>query len=186
VPVVKKVRELHLYDLYRAEMEQVQWMAIGTWRGVAVDLKRRDDPTLGDPEKPPSYLHTTKLRRYSKGIGPRLRQQRNEALGALRKLADDEHFNPGSIVQLRRLLFEKLKFPIVAETPTGAPSTDKEAMVLLGLHADTPEQFDTLMGLVRWRKCDKLLGTYVEGLPILGDGRVHFNWKLLPVSGRLA
>lgn len=166
----KELDQLGLNDLYQTDLKLCKVMCKATTRGIMVDLVRRD------------------------ALGAHLREDRQAALLELRGLAQNHGtlntngspFKPGSVIQLRKLLFEGLKFPIVARTKKGAPSTDKKAMSLLALHADTPEKILALHALVKWRKNDKMIGTWVEGLPILGDSRVHASWKSLVVSGRLA
>lgn len=186
VPMLKFLHEWKLFDLYQQEVEQAQWMALATWRGVAVDIHRRDDTS---PETDPKEC-AKQLAKYGfvlpKGLGPKLRVQRDHALSKLQAYAGDPAFNPNSHPQLLDFLFDRLRFPVVKKTAKGAPCTDKEAMVLLGLHAETEEQQGALLELLRFRRTGKLLGTFVEGLKLAGDGRVHPSWKILPVTGRFA
>ncbi len=162
--LLPEVTRLGLLQLYGEELAASEIMTRATIRGVMVDIQRRDD------------------------LGTQLRAKRDAALLELRAIAKNDAFNPGSPIQLRKVLFEQLGFPIVARTKKGAPSSDKKAMVLLALHADAahPEQMAFLNGLVRWRKNSKMLGTWVEGLHVLGDCRIHASWKMLTVTGRLA
>jgi DNA polymerase I-like protein with 3'-5' exonuclease and polymerase domains len=186
VPLLKKCRELHLEHLYRQEIELCKWMASATVRGIAIDYQRRDsvDPNPDQEQNQKDLKRDGKT--YPFGLGPRLKIQRDDAAAAMRNVAGST-FNPASPPQLRDLLFKKLKFPIVARSEkSGLPSTDKKAMVLLALHADTPEQRGFLKSLMRWRRVDKLIGTYVDGLPISGDGRLHVSWKNTTNTGRLS
>lgn len=192
-PILRsEVERLGVRDLYYEEVELGQIMAEATWKGMLVDFVRRDDESIDDrlevpinPKDPTKGLKKNLNYGYPKGLGPRLRKQRSEALNVLQQVAGDHEFNPRSVIQLRRLLFERLGFPIVLKTEKGAPSTDKNAMVLLSLHARRPDQQAALGALIRYRKVDKLLGTWVEGLPILGDGRLHVSWKVFgTTSGR--
>jgi DNA polymerase I-like protein with 3'-5' exonuclease and polymerase domains len=168
-----QLRQLGLEDLYRKEVQLSQVMSRATIRGLRVDLERRDSEEKGPDGLP-------------KGLGPRCRLERDQALGVLRGIAASEAFNPGSHLQLQDLLFSKLKFPVLRETEKGKPATDKQAMILLALHADQPAQVEVLKALIKWRRNDKILGTYVDGLPILRDQRLHVSWKQLPVTGRLS
>lgn len=179
---------VHALDaLYREEMAVNKIMTRATLKGLLIDFERRDDPTLEDAA---TLKDGSPNPRFGKprGLGPYLRVERAEALATLRTLAADPAFNPGSPVQLRAFLFDKLKMPVVLRSEkSGMPSTDKSAMALLALHAESPEEKAALKALVRWRKCDKMLGTWIEGLPVLGDGRVHPNWKVFgTVTGRLS
>lgn len=184
--VLREVEAWKVRLVYEQELQIAQIMARATVRGLEVDVSRR-------------YWLFRDLQR-----------QRQAALRRLRELAQDSEFKPSSPVQLREFLFEKLGFPVVrrsekvdSSTGLGAPSTDKKAMTLLAIHATTQEQQDALLGLVRYRKVDKLISSGTgdfdldpqarekPGMPMLfhqedGVWRVHPVWKLLVVTGRLA
>lgn len=187
VPLLADVKTNELEPLYREEMALNRIMAKATVKGLLIDFERRDDETLEDR---PTLKDGSPNPRHGKpkGLGPYLRVERAEALATLQTLAADAGFNPASPGQLRVFLFEKLKFPIVLRSEkSGLPSTDKNAMALLAIHAESNEQRAALRALVRWRKCDKMLGTWIEGLPVLADGRVHPSWKVFgTVTGRLS
>jgi DNA polymerase-1 len=92
-------------------------------------------------------------------------------------------FNIASTVQLRTVLFDKLKLPVVKKTRTG-PSTDQEVLEELAQHHDLPAL------LIQHRQISKLMTTYIETLPELVDaetGRVHatFN-QVVAATGRLS
>lgn len=188
-----EIRKLGLERLYRAELDQVRIMRKATWRGIEVDLDRRDSSEivtkelLADPVKAARLGVSEKDLGLHVGLGPRMEKVLGDNLAILRDIAGHPDFNPNSHDQLIWFLFEHLKFPVVLRSKkTNKPSTDKNAMVLLALHAETDRQRAALMSLVRVRKATKNLGTWVRGLPVLGDGRVHFNWKLLAITGRFA
>ncbi|MDX1529949.1 MAG: DNA polymerase I [Rhodothermales bacterium] len=95
-----------------------------------------------------------------------------------------EAFGIGSTKQLGEVLFEKLNLPVVAKTPSGAPSTREN--VLLELATEHP-----LPGLVLdWRKLTKLQSTYVDKLGELihpETGRVHTDFnQAVTATGRLS
>jgi len=194
-PLEGEAQKLGLTGLYKEEIHASAIMAGATLRGMEVDVERRDSTqvdnrqTLPVKDKEGNIVKHEPNREYGRpmGLGPKLRIDKGNALGILKQVAEWGDFNPRSQNHLRGLLFEKLKFPVVMRTDkTGAPSTDKNAMVLLALHASTPDQIRALEALIKFRKADKMLGTWVEGLPVLGDGRVHASWKLLTVTGRFA
>lgn len=194
-PFRAELRKHKLEGLYKEEIAASAIMAGGTLRGMEVDVERRDSTeidnrqTLPVKDKAGTILRHDPNPEYGRpmGLGPKLRLDKAAALARLQAVAEWVDFNPRSQNHLRGLLFEKLKFPIVKRTDkSGAPSTDKNAMVLLALHAQTPEQINALEALIKFRKADKMLGTWVEGLPVLGDGRVHASWKLLTTTGRFA
>lgn len=172
------------WALYRQECELTALMARATVRGLAVDFWRRDCETASIPV----YAKDGKtVVGYQKGLGPRLRDQMNGALATLRQLAGHSSFDPMKPAQLKWLLFDRLKFPIVKMSESGLhPSTDKEAMVLLALAAGTAEQRACIKALADFKQGQKFLSTFVEGLKITGDGRFHPTWKMLTTSGRFA
>lgn len=177
----REVQKLGLGKLYDQELKLNQIFCRATVRGIAVDFERRDstEPEINKKTGQP----TGKL----KGLGPQLRQTQAAALKTLQTIAGSAGFDPNKPVHLRYLLFDQLKFPIVKRSKSGDhPSTDKDALVLLALVADTPEQKAVLRALIEQRTASKMLGTFVDGLPILGDGRFHPSWKLLTTSGRWA
>ncbi|MFZ2603007.1 MAG: DNA polymerase I [Candidatus Omnitrophota bacterium] len=78
-------------------------------------------------------------------------------------------FNINSPKQLREILFEKLKLPVVKKTKTG-PSTDEEVLKTLAVLHELPQL------LLEYRQLTKLKNTYVDTLPELIDkktGRIH-------------
>jgi len=101
----------------------------------------------------------------------------------IHKLAGGE-FNIGSTPQLREILFERLKLPVIKRTKTG-PSTD--ASVLEELAAQGHELPRLLL---EYRLLDKLKGTYVDALPALFNpetGRIHTSFnQTVAATGRLS
>jgi len=93
-------------------------------------------------------------------------------------------FNIGSTPQLREILFERLKLPVIKRTKTG-PSTDVSVLEEL---ASMGHRLPTL--LMEYRQLDKLLSTYVTALPKTINpetGRVHTSFNQTVAStGRLA
>ncbi|HEV2643830.1 MAG TPA: DNA polymerase I, partial [Candidatus Elarobacter sp.] len=95
-----------------------------------------------------------------------------------------EEFNIGSNVQLREILFNRLKLPVIKRTSTG-PSTD--ASVLQEL-AEEGHALPTL--LMEYRELAKLENTYLDALPRLvnpRDNRIHTSFNQTVAStGRLS
>jgi DNA polymerase-1 len=80
-----------------------------------------------------------------------------------------ESFQVGSPKQLQRILFEKLKLPVIRKTKTGY-STDEGVLEQLSAHHELPGE------VLAYRKLAKLKSTYVDALPPLVDpttGRIH-------------
>ena len=93
-------------------------------------------------------------------------------------------FNINSNPQLREVLFERLKLPILKKTATG-PSTD--ATVLQEL-AEAGHELPVL--LMEYRELSKLESTYIDALPALVNprtGRVHTSYnQTVAATGRLS
>ncbi len=120
------------------------------------------------------------------GLGKDMRARRAAAETQAHELAG-EPFNLNSPSQLGRILFDKLKLPVVKYTgKTKAPSTDEETLQEL---ADR-QGSEIARALLEHRQMAKLLGTYVEALPQLVNpltGRVHTKLHQAAVAtGRLA
>ena len=75
-------------------------------------------------------------------------------------------FNINSPKQLREILFEKLKLPVVKRSKTG-PSTDEEVLRRLSDKHALPKL------LLEYRQLMKLKNTYVDTLPLLADKDTH-------------
>jgi len=100
--------------------------------------------------------------------------------------AAGEAFNVGSPPQLGRILFEKLKYPVLKKTAkTKSYATGSEVLEELALKG-----FGPLPGLVlEWRELSKLKGTYVDALPkhVARDGRIHTRFdQAVAATGRLS
>jgi DNA polymerase-1 len=83
--------------------------------------------------------------------------------------AAGEPFNINSTLQLRELLFDRLRLPVLKKTPKGAPSTDASVLQKM------VDQHPVIGHLLAYRELEKLRSTYVDGLlPLIGrDGRIH-------------
>lgn len=94
-----------------------------------------------------------------------------------------EVFNINSSQQLGRILFDKLKLPVIKKTKTGY-STDVEVLEKLSLHHDLP------LEILGYRNLTKLKSTYIDALPKLihpKTGRVHTSYnQTVTATGRLS
>lgn len=93
-----------------------------------------------------------------------------------RKPTDIGFFKPKAKADLVAL-FEVLRIPITDYTPKGAPVTDKKAM------ENAAGRHPLMRRLIHLREAIQLLATFIEGLPVLDDGRVHPDWSP-KISGR--
>ncbi len=94
-----------------------------------------------------------------------------------------EEFLVSSPKQLQRILFEKLKLPVVKKTKTGY-STDEDVLEQLAPRHELPAR------ILAHRRLAKLKNTYIDALPPLVNprtGRIHptFN-QLGAATGRLS
>jgi len=94
-----------------------------------------------------------------------------------------EVFNINSSQQLGKILFDKLKLPVIKKTKTGY-STDMEVLEKLSLHHDLPFE------IIVYRNLSKLKSTYIDALPKLlhpETGRVHTSYnQTVTATGRLS
>jgi DNA polymerase-1 len=119
-------------------------------------------------------------------LAVQMRATRDAAVERATELAG-EGFNLNSPTQLGKILYEKLGLPVLKRTgKTKAPSTDED--VLQELAEDHGAEI--AKELLKHRQMAKLLGTYVEALPLMVNpvtGRVHTRLHQAAVSsGRLA
>lgn len=130
-------------------------------------------------------LDVAELERQKQELSGRidaLRQQIGDAAGG--------DFNPDSPKQLAKLLFKKLKLPVIKRTKTG-PSTDVEVLErLLETEGLTAEQLRVPRLIVEYRKLTKLVSTYLGALGESvspRDGRIHASFHQTgTATGRLS
>jgi len=92
-------------------------------------------------------------------------------------------FSIASPLQVRTVLFDELRLPVVKRTKTG-PSTDAEVLEQLAPLHPLPAR------LLEHRKYSKLKSTYVDALPLLvnpATGRIHASFnQTVTATGRLS
>jgi len=154
-----KLKEEGFKDLFdRVEMPLVTVLAKMEMNGVKIDLDL--------------------LQEYSKEIETQLQQKTERIYGLA-----GEVFNINSSQQLGKILFDKLKLPVIKKTKTGA-STDVEVLTKLSLQHELPFE------ILGYRNLSKLKSTYVDALPKLihpKTGRVHTSYnQTVTATGRLS
>ena len=157
--LLPKLEEEGLKDLYdQVEMPLVTVLAKMEMNGVKIDVDL--------------------LREYSKELEIQL-QQKMERIYSLA----GEVFNINSSQQLGKILFDKLKLPVVKKTKTGY-STDVDVLTKLSLQHDLP------LEILGYRNLNKLKSTYIDALPKLAHpetGRVHTSYnQTVTATGRLS
>ncbi|HYN41017.1 MAG TPA: DNA polymerase I [Thermoanaerobaculia bacterium] len=138
-------------------------------------------PVLARMELTGIAVDPSTLAALSVDLGARLASLEKEIHAAA-----GEAFNVGSPPQLGRILFEKLKYPVLKKTAkTKSYATGSEVLEELAVRGVGP-----LPGLVlEWRELSKLKGTYVDALPrhIAKDGRIHTRFdQAVAATGRLS
>ena len=91
----------------------------------------------------------------------------------------------GAHPSLKKLFFRCLKVdPIKYSDKTGNPTLDQAT--LEHIHANShPEARAIAEAVLAYRRPTKLISTYIDGLPIRSDGRIHPHWKVHgTVTGR--
>ena len=118
------------------------------------------------------------LRDFSKEIESQLFKKMDQIYGMAGGV-----FNINSSQQLGKILFDKLKLPVIKKTKTGY-STDVEVLEKLSFHHDLP------LEILGYRNLTKLKSTYIDALPKLchpGTGRVHTSYnQTVTATGRLS
>jgi DNA polymerase-1 len=149
-----------IYDLYRdVEVPLVGVLADLEWAGVEIDIP------------------------WFASLKERFARERQRVEQEIYASAGGA-FNINSNPQLREVLFERLKLPILKKTATG-PSTD--ATVLQEL-AEAGHELPVL--LMEYRELSKLESTYIDALPQAVNphtGRVHTSFnQTVAATGRLS
>lgn len=112
----------------------------------------------------------------------------HQQMGIMDKLSGiaGGNLNPGSPVQVAALFYGKLRL----KAPRGSRSTDDKTMQALKIKYSKQENVVECIDLINdYRELGKLIGTYVEPLPLAADenDRVHTQFLLhVTTSGRLS
>jgi DNA polymerase-1 len=163
---------------------------VASWPVLEASLEEHDLARLyRDVERP---LAEVLRRMEDHGIGldrelfAALSSQMTAQIGELETravAAAGREFNVSSPKQLAEILFEHLQLKVGKKTGTGLRSTDSDTLEALRGEHELP-------GIVlEHRELSKLLGTYVDPLPLLADahGRVHTRFQqTVAATGRLS
>lgn len=136
-------------------------------------------PVLARVEANGVLVDADELRRQTADLGRRMLAAQQKAT----ELAG-RSFNLDSPKQLGALLFDELKLPALVKTPSGAPSTNEEALEAIADQHELPRV------ILEYRGLAKLRSTYTEKLPEmvnLDTGRVHTSYHQAgAATGRLS
>ncbi len=136
-------------------------------------------PVLARVESNGVRIDAEELRRQSAELSRRMLAAQQKAT----ELAG-RSFNLDSPKQLGALLFDELKLPALVKTPSGAPSTNEEALEAIADQHELPRI------ILEYRGLAKLRSTYTDKLPEMVNpttGRVHTSYHQAgAATGRLA
>lgn len=161
---LKKILEKEIFQkgldklFYEVEIPLVEVLAIMEINGVSIDKE------------------------YLSGLSVEMERKLDKLTKHIHEIAGEE-FNINSPKQLSKILFEKLKLPIVKRTKTGI-STNEEVLTKLASEHKLPKT------ILEYRELAKLKSTYVDSLPAIVNpktGRVHTSFnQTVTATGRLS
>jgi uracil-DNA glycosylase family 4 len=118
---------------------------------------------------------------------PRVEQMVPMRMAQLREhlavIAGNRSFNPRSVPQIKKLLYEKLNLPVIRSKKTGKVMTDKDALATLGREHAAPGY------ITEYRQYGVMNSTYLQGYKRSADqheGELRTKWWLTgTTTGRL-
>ncbi len=136
-------------------------------------------PVLARMEREGFLIDAGKLRAQTHELRKRMHATIEQAHASV-----GHSFSLDSPKQLQAVLYDELKLPVLAKTPTGQPSTNEDAITDLAEHHELPRL------ILEYRGYAKLVSTYTDKLPeqINPDsGRVHTSFhQAVAATGRLS
>jgi DNA polymerase I len=136
-------------------------------------------PVLAAMERHGVLIDRAQLRAQSQELGKRMHDLSEEAFALIGR-----RFNLDSPKQLGAILFDELGLPVTVKTPSGAPSTNEEALDALADQHALPRL------VLDYRSLAKLKSTYTEKLADQihpETGRVHTSYhQAVAGTGRLS
>ena len=163
-------------------LHEVMWPQLTAQPALARIYEEIEAPlvtVLSDMERAGVVIDTDMLTRQSGELARRISDIEQEA-----HREAGQPFNLGSPKQIQELLFDKLKLPVLARTPKGAPSTAESVLQELALDYPLPRL------ILEYRSFSKLKSTYTDKLPrqvCPATGRVHTSYhQAVAATGRLS
>jgi uracil-DNA glycosylase len=163
---------------------------ISSWDRMQVDLSRETEIYELDKKVAEicMQMQIDGIRRdpeRMKQLIERMKRRNRHLAREMKRLANRKHFSPTKLADIRRALFGTLRAPVVKLTPKGLVSTSSGTLEALKGSKTRVGRFSG--NLLDWRAIDKVRSTYLERIEVLGDGRVHPNWKSYgAVTGRFS
>ena len=177
-------------DVVAFACEQAE-LPLGLWGGFAEELAEQKLRELFEDLETPLIPVLADMEMNGVGIdAPFFAEMSRRLARELQLIREDIHrvagteFNINSTPQLREVLFERLRLPVLKRTKTG-PSTDSSVLEELAVRG---HELPRLM--MDYRQLEKLRNTYVDALPALVNPdtrRIHttFN-QTVAATGRLS
>ena len=165
---------LRLHRHFEAQLRQIPALE-SLYRNMEIPLQQ----VLCDIEENGVLVDAALLQRQSADLSARMLQVQNKAYEIAGR-----HFNLDSPKQLGALLFDELGLEAKLKTPTGAPSTNEEALEAIADDHELPRL------ILDYRAMAKLRSTYTDKLPQMINprtGRVHTSYHMAgAATGRLS
>jgi DNA polymerase-1 len=147
--------------------------------GVYRDIEMPLVPVLERVEANGVMIDAAELRRQSVDLGRRMLDAQQKATALCGRT-----LNLDSPKQIGALLFDELRLPALVKTPSGAPSTNEEALEAIADQHELPRI------ILEYRGLAKLRSTYTDKLSDMVNphtGRVHTSYHQAgAATGRLA
>ncbi len=164
---------LQLYHYFLPQLES------GWTHKVFTEIEMPLMPILADMEYNGVRIDVGMLHRQSQALAKKLADLQHQIF----EIAGAE-FNVGSTKQLRTILYEQLKLPILKKTPKGEPSTSEEVLTQLAYDYPLPQL------ILDYRSFAKLKSTYTDKLPEEVNPKTqrihtHYN-QSVTATGRLS
>jgi DNA polymerase-1 len=163
-------------------LHQVMWPRIAAEKGLVKILSDIEIPlitVLSDMEQAGVAIDTAMLAKQGGKLAKRIVEIEQEAFREA-----GQPFNLGSPKQIRELLFDTLKLPVLTKTAKGVPSTAESVLQELAIDYPLPRL------ILEHRSLSKLVSTYIDKLPEQVNpetGRVHTSYhQAVATTGRLS
>lgn len=148
-------------------------------RRVFHDIEMPLLPVLAEMERHGVLIDINTLQNHGERLKSRLQSLEEEALQLAGK-----SFNLNSPKQLQEIFYEEQRFPVLAKTPKGQPSTAESVLQELAFDYRLPEV------ILEYRRLSKLVSTYIDALPKRVNPhthRVHTSYnQAVAATGRLS
>ena len=160
------------------------------WAAMQADLADEQKVYAHDKEVallckqlPQTGFHVDRKRKRKLSLA--LKRRGAALKGRLRNISRVPDLAPARLGEIRRILFTRLRAPMLNPTASGLASTSNATLEVLKTGKGRAAKFSD--ALLRWRVVSKIKSTYVDATVVHRDVRAHFNWKSFgTVAGRFS